>query len=238
MKCKQILAATIAMATAISLAVPAFAMTITDVQFIYVPSPEETEQIPDGYKFEVQFEGDGQIFTPEHDWGADKSGTGTSRTEEIPDVSSSSTPENPDWTKKPVKEQEPADISGYADEVVRLVNIEREKAGLKPLLTDPVLSDMAQKRAVEIQTNYSHTRPDGTNCKTIFEEYETSLVYRGENIAVQTNPETVVEAWMNSPGHRKNILREDVKYIGVGVSVYLEHSNGWYCWTQDFAADK
>lgn len=233
MKCKQILAATIAVATAMSLAVPTFAMTITDVQFVYVPSPEETEQIPDGYKFEVQFEGDGQIFTPEHDWGTDKSGTGTSRNEEISDVSSSSTPEHPDWTKKPVKEQEPADISGYADEVVRLVNIEREKEGLEPYLTDTVLTEMAQKRAFELRENFSHTRPNGQPCKSIFEDYDTDLKYRGENIALHSTPEKVVQAWMNSEGHRANILRKDACYMGVGVTT--GGRDGYLCWVQEFA---
>ena len=62
-------------------------------------------------------------------------------------------------------------VSAYAQEVVRLVNIEREKAGLAPLAMDAALSAAAQVRAQEIDVSVSHTRPDGTSCFTVLKEF-------------------------------------------------------------------
>ncbi len=129
--------------------------------------------------------------------------------------------------------QDPS-ISAYAQEVVRLVNIEREKAGLSALKMDAQLSQAAQKRAVEISSSFAHTRPDGSSCFTVLKEYGIAYRASGENIAKgQTTPERVVTGWMNSEGHRKNILNANFTTIGVG---YYVDNMGTAHWSQLFTA--
>jgi len=109
-------------------------------------------------------------------------------------------------------------VSEYAQVVVNLVNVERAKAGLKPLEIDAKVASAAQIRAKEVITVFSHTRPDGSSCFTALSQ--TGALYKGagENIARgQRSPEQVVKEWMASEGHRANILNGNFKYIGVGV---------------------
>ena len=123
------------------------------------------------------------------------------------------------------------DTSGHAAEVLRLVNAERRKAGLKELRAGSAsLNAAAQKRAEEIAANFSHTRPGGSSCFSVLEEYGVSSVARGENIAYgYSSPARVVEGWMDSAGHRANILG-DYEQLGVGVAV----KNGTVYWAQMF----
>lgn len=125
----------------------------------------------------------------------------------------------------------PASVSSYVDEVIRLVNIERNKEGLSSLSKNVTLCEAAQTRASEIIMVFDHTRPDGTSCFTVADDYNIKWTAIGENIAMgQRNPQEVVEAWMNSPGHRANILSSNFNQIGVGVV----KSGGNYYWTQLF----
>jgi len=102
--------------------------------------------------------------------------------------------------------------------VVDLVNAERAKQGISPLAVDADVMEAAQVRAKEIQSSFSHTRPDGRSCFTALDEAGASYSGAGENIALgQKTPEQVVNDWMNSEGHRKNILNSKFKSIGVGV---------------------
>ncbi|MBR2085582.1 MAG: CAP domain-containing protein [Oscillospiraceae bacterium] len=124
----------------------------------------------------------------------------------------------------------------YADtsvlQVALLVNIEREKHGLAPLLYSDKLGEMAQVRANEILTAFGHTRPDGRSCFSIFDDFEIRYKCIAENIAAgQETPAVAVEWWMNSDAHRNNILNPDFRYIGVeNVS-----QDGVQYWTQIFA---
>ena len=125
-------------------------------------------------------------------------------------------------------------VSEYAQEVVRLVNIERERAGLAPLTMDATLSAAAQVRAQEIDVSFSHTRPDGTSCFTVLKEFGIGYRACGENIAKGSpSPARVVEGWMNSAGHRANILNENFTTIGVGVHA---DAAGTLHWAQLFTA--
>lgn len=111
-------------------------------------------------------------------------------------------------------------ITRFKAEVIRLTNTERKKTGIAGLEALEILGPMADKRAQEASAQFQHTRPDGTRCFTIFTE--NSLKYRavGENLAYGfKTPETVVAAWMNSEGHRRNILDPDFKYVGCGYYV-------------------
>lgn len=125
------------------------------------------------------------------------------------------------------------ELAEYAKQVAILVNRERSSYGLQPVKYSPLLSEAANVRSSELRKNFSHTRPNGTSCFTVLKEFDISYFSAAENVAYgQRTPEIVMNAWMNSSGHRTNILSKNVEYIGVGV-VY---SNGIYYWTQLFAS--
>lgn len=119
--------------------------------------------------------------------------------------------------------------SDFVSEVIRLVNEERAKEGLPALQTNDAINGAAQVRADELPTLFSHTRPDGTTCFTALDDAGIRYGAAGENIAGgYGSPEHVVNGWMNSEGHRANILNESFTTIGVGY-----HSSGRY-WVQLF----
>lgn len=123
----------------------------------------------------------------------------------------------------------------YAQQVAKLVNEKRAANGLSPLKLSDELCNAANVRAKEIQTTFSHTRPNGTSCFTAVKEQGISYTYAAENIAYgQKTPQAVMNSWMNSSGHRANILSSKAEYIGVGVA----YKNGTYYWTQFFASGK
>ena len=129
-------------------------------------------------------------------------------------------------TTQPSKEVHP-----YVLRIVELVNEERAKAGLDPVILDSAATRAAQIRAKEIVSRFSHTRPNGTSFSTALKEQGISYRSSGENIAWgQRSPEAVMEAWMNSSGHRANILKASFTHIGVG---YYEQ-NGVKYWSQLF----
>lgn len=108
--------------------------------------------------------------------------------------------------------------SSFASQVLKLVNEERAKVGASSLSIRQELVAPANKRAKEIKQSFSHTRPDGTAWSTVLTEYNVSVNAAGENIAYGYNtPEKVMNAWMNSSGHRANILSTNFDHIGIGV---------------------
>ena len=118
------------------------------------------------------------------------------------------------------------------EEIVRLVNIERKKEGLKPLKLSRELLRPAQIRAREITKVFSHTRPNGLPFSSAF--YGIDYKTAGENIAAgQTSCEMVMQQWMDSPGHRANILNKNYKYIGVGY-LYDKSTRYKHFWVQHF----
>ena len=120
----------------------------------------------------------------------------------------------------------------YTAQVVKLVNAERAKEGLSPLTVDVNVQAAAQVRAVEIQTSFSHTRPNGSSFSTALKEQNVSYRSASENIAWgQRSPQEVVTAWMNSAGHRANIMNANFTKIGVG---YHQNANGTKYWSQLF----
>lgn len=127
------------------------------------------------------------------------------------------------------------DSSDVTEKVIALVNKEREAAGKAALVSDPVLNSVAALRAKEIAESFSHTRPDGSSCFTAFEDAGIINVYMGENIAAgQRTPAEVMNSWMNSSGHKANILSGDYERIGVG---FCQVSGGYgYYWVQVFAS--
>jgi uncharacterized YkwD family protein len=124
------------------------------------------------------------------------------------------------------------EASAYADQVVTLVNQERSKAGLAPLASDAALANMALDKAKDMYNNnyFDHNSPTYGSPFDMMKAYGISYSYAGENIAKgQRNPDEVMNAWMNSAGHRQNILSPN--FTKIGVAYY----NGE--WVQEFIAN-
>lgn len=125
-----------------------------------------------------------------------------------------------------------SDSSSYALEVLSLVNAERAKAGVGALKMDASAERAANIRAKEIQQTFSHTRPNGSGFNTALTEAGVNFRAYGENIAYgQNSPQEVMQVWMNSAGHRANILNGSFTSIGIG---HTETGNGVDYWTQLF----
>ncbi len=122
----------------------------------------------------------------------------------------------------------------------RLTNIERVNNGLPEFKRLPLLDEVANLRAWELIPCYDHDRPDGSSCFTAYEEAGIAYSYAAENIAAgYRSPEEVVNGWMNSTGHRKNILNPDLEYLGVGFYYdkdKISSTNYGYYWSQNFCA--
>ena len=120
----------------------------------------------------------------------------------------------------------------YYSEILELVNNIRAEAGVSPLTLDTTLCQAATVRAIEMDNTgvFSHTRPDGTDCWSVFKLYGITYRTCGENIAMgQRTPAQVVESWRNSPGHYANMVKAGFGKLGVGMS----NSNRIY-WVQMF----
>lgn len=152
---------------------------------------------------------------------------------EHPDTPDTELPEQPDVPGEDQPGDDNADEdTSFARQVVDLVNQERAKEGLSPLSIDEKAVSAAQVRAREIETSFSHTRPNGSSFSTALTESGASYRGAGENIAWgQKTPEEVMKGWMNSPGHRANIMNEKFTSIGVG---YYQNAKGVNYWTQLF----
>lgn len=114
--------------------------------------------------------------------------------------------------------------------IFKLINDERAKEGLHSLEWNETTYSMATQRAFEISTHFAHERPDGSSLKTL----GSSL--NGENLGngPSGTATDVMKAWMNSPGHRKNILREEFD----SVSVATVKINGEWHWVQIFTVNQ
>ena len=168
--------------------------------------------------------------------------------DETPDEAPEETPDNtpqlpegsrPEETPDNGTEQNPEDNNNgtsqgdFASQVVALVNAERAKQGLSALTIDTKVQQAALVRAKESAQSFSHTRPNGSSFSTALTEAGVSYRTAGENIAYgQSTPQQVMNAWMNSSGHRANILNANYTTIGVGYTVI----NGTAYWAQLFTA--
>ena len=162
-----------------------------------------------------------------------------SKPEITPPSEDTSTPENKpeitppsEDTNTPENKPEADKELTFAEQVVELVNQERTKAGLNAVTLDKSIASAALVRAKEIETSFSHTRPNGSKFSTALTEQGVTFKGAGENIAWgQKSPEAVMQAWMNSEGHRANILNKNFTKIGVG---YYQNAAGRNFWTQLF----
>ena len=131
-------------------------------------------------------------------------------------------------------------ITGFENEMIASVNEQRAAAGVPPLALDSRLSELAIIRAAEAGVQWSHTRPDGTQCFTVLDndpELKSHIVEAGENLAWnQTTVPQVMTDWMNSPGHRANIVKYSYNYVGLAcVIVYRDNGSKDHLWAQMFA---
>ncbi|PTY78770.1 hypothetical protein B5V89_08465 [Heyndrickxia sporothermodurans] len=122
-------------------------------------------------------------------------------------------------------------LNAFEKQVVDLTNKERAKNGLPALKIDTELSKVARTKSNDMAKNkyFDHTSPTYGSPFDMMKKFGISYRSAGENIAMgQRSPEEVVNAWMNSAGHRANILNKNYTHIGVG---YVENGNYW---TQEF----
>lgn len=116
-------------------------------------------------------------------------------------------------------------ILGYAssiskDEVVKLTNQKRLEAGLSQLTLNNSLSNAAQAKGNDmiVKDYWAHVAPDGTQPWKFFSNFGYKYKYAGENLARDfSNANDAMDAWMNSPTHKENILNPKYKEIGIGV---------------------
>ncbi|MGN0321409.1 MAG: CAP domain-containing protein [Lachnospira sp.] len=130
--------------------------------------------------------------------------------------------------------------SDYADEVLRLVNIERANVGVDALVLDEALCNAANMRAIEMDCigDVKHARPgsdDDMSCFEVFDICNVSWWTCGENVAGgQVTPAEVVNTWMNSKGHKANILNPNFTRMGLGYS-NMGNKPYIHYWAQEFA---
>lgn len=122
-------------------------------------------------------------------------------------------------------------VQSYEQEVARLVNVERAKAGLAPLTLNWELSRVARYKSQDMKDNryFAHNSPTYGTPFQMIRSFGLSYRTAGENIAMgYATPDAVMNGWMNSNGHRANILNANYTQIGVG---YVAEGNYW---TQQF----
>ena len=127
-----------------------------------------------------------------------------------------------------------SDVTSQENEVVRLVNVERSKQGLQSLKINWQLARVARYKSQDMANKgyFSHTSPTYGSPFQMMESFGIKFSAAGENIAMgQRSPSEVMIAWMNSPGHRANILSPSYWEIGVGLA---KDSSGRLYWTQEF----
>ena len=130
----------------------------------------------------------------------------------------------------PTKTADTTSYSQMAADIIALTNEERTARGLPALAHLSGVDVCAALRAAEADQLWSHTRPDGTMFNTIFAECGLAYTYMGENLHTANYARTarqVVDAFMDSPDHRENILRET--FAGIGVGVCRSGENYYYC---------
>jgi uncharacterized YkwD family protein len=147
---------------------------------------------------------------------------------------STSTATNPSTTTKPATTVSNGSYTQFQNEVIRLVNQERAAAGLKALSANTQLNKIATLKSEDMVKNnyFSHQSPTYGSPFDMLKQFGVSYSAAGENIAYgQTTPAEVMNGWMNSPGHRANILNSNFTQIGVGIA---KKANGQLVWTQTF----
>lgn len=143
------------------------------------------------------------------------------------------TPAQPDIPETPEQPDDPGSVPGvlaYEQEVVRLVNAERASYGLPALSIRADLCQYARVKSQDMHDSgyFSHTSPNYGSPFDMMKSFDITYSHAGENIAMgYSTPEAVVSAWMNSEGHRANILSASYTELGVG---YVADGGYWTQW--------
>lgn len=127
-----------------------------------------------------------------------------------------------------------ADIKNLENQVIKLVNQQRANKGLSPLTANWQLSRVARYKSQDMRDKvyFSHYSPTYGSPFDMMKNFGLSFYAAGENIAMgQSTPVQVMTSWMNSSGHRANILNPNYNEIGVGLA---KGGTGGYYWTQEF----
>ena len=124
-----------------------------------------------------------------------------------------------------------------AEEMLALVNSERAKAGAAPLELSSALINISNIRAEEIADQFSHTRPDGRSCFTVYDDNNIKHTWCGENIAAGTSTaKDTFDQLKASEGHYENMISRD--YTHMGVAFFCDENSYYkYYWVQVFYAD-
>ncbi|AZV43824.1 hypothetical protein BAOM_3215 [Peribacillus asahii] len=130
-------------------------------------------------------------------------------------------------TNKSTAAETNTSVSAFEKKVVELTNAERAKQGLAPLTLDTELSKVARAKSQDMKDKnyFDHNSPTYGSPFDMMKSFGINYKSAGENIAQgQTTPEQVVQAWMDSQGHRENIMNSSFTHIGVG---YVASGNYW-----------
>ena len=156
------------------------------------------------------------------------------------DIPSASEDVNSDYNLLARAQINTVTYSAYANEVLRLVNIERANVGVAPLVLDEALCNAANMRAIEMDCTgvFGHKRPNEHSCFEVYDicnvEWQSAC---GENIAGgQATPEEVMKSWLGSAGHKANILSPEYTKMGLGYSNSGCGAGSYsHYWAQEFA---
>jgi len=124
-------------------------------------------------------------------------------------------------------------LSSQGSRILQLTNAERAKVGAKPLKSNAELNKLATMKSQDIvdKNYFSHQSPTYGSPFDMMKTYGISYMYAGENLAINSDADKAHNAWMNSEGHKKNLLNPDFTEIGIGL---YPKGNGSYAYTQMF----
>ncbi|MGB7606165.1 MAG: CAP domain-containing protein [Lutisporaceae bacterium] len=124
-------------------------------------------------------------------------------------------------------------LSSQGARILQLANAERAKVGAKPLKANTDLNKLASMKSQDIVDNnyFSHQSPTYGSPFDMMKTYGISYMYAGENLAINNDADAAHNAWMNSEGHKRNILNPDFTELGIGL---YPKGNGSYAYTQMF----
>ena len=137
-----------------------------------------------------------------------------------------------------------SEIKAFEQRVLELTNIERAKHGSPPVVWDDRVASIARDHSIDLMRNNlrGHTGSDGSTPRQRVERAGIpNFRYRGENCTYgHVTPEDAVTSWMNSSGHRENMLNPSHTHLGVGLALRSEDSNARYIsyWTQVFCESR
>ncbi len=124
--------------------------------------------------------------------------------------------------------EEAQSVETLSNEVLELLNIERANVGLAPLMVSEEITLLSNIRAYESSVLFSHMRPNGWSCSSLFQDYKIQYSCVGENLAFgYEDASDMVNAWMNSKYHCENILNQNFEYCGIGF--YQNENEVIYC---------